>query len=1385
MTVRTSQLESKHCPTFPVRFDAIETFGAIARPSSDFLEEREGGGDEDSQGGPSAGASSSPFSSRDRRPEEVLDHINARGARSAEYSHVESLGDATTDEGLARLRSASVEDATPWFADARDAILQCRTVSRHETFGHPAAGKRERAGVGDSYFAFPLIHFLPTARFPVPCLRRTPSPPPVLLAVSTRSPDPLNAFSSLFSGTQPQNCDLFQHSPFIDPNVLRYYVLLHDESQNADLEESKSLLESVKKIYGLNCCILPVNGGDEEDETKRYSAFVRELVAQGLVPWMERCVSQWNESIAASRKGLTGRLFGAGRKFFASSAPLSRSASTSGSGTATPDRPTYNPQGAFYPHAALEAQTRRLGDFAFMTRDYKLAAATYDVGRKDYGNDKAFQYAAGATEMFGLSHLMMMMGAASPPIDVDSYLASACAMYRMTSGPSALLRPVKATLLYYEAYRALNFYRPAPLGLVRAAQDPVADLEVMAAMLLEQAAFADLHSDPAPSLRKYALHLTMAAHKYRQCGAKQLSLRCFRGAKQAYVDRGDHVKQFERGEGEGGDEDGEGEGLTPSTIPSPPLSSPGFSLIQDHVELELGRQAFNDGRCEEAVEHFLQLLRPSGGVGGVGGVGGEDDGESLLAPLHQVYVRELLAAYASLSERAASGYEPVWAMFRAEQSWLGGKGDSAQDSAATSDAAAALNELEQRLRPRQRQASPAAAITTVAVGEEFTLHLHVVNPLAIDVDLTDIKIEVSGGEENVQDAQTTSASASAPAVKLSPREARTLAIPLSLTTSNKGAAFRIAAVSYTFAGSIPFTQRLTKRGRRLNATREQRTSAVPQYAPDETLLVVAADPQPALSVVAVENVPDRIGLGEEREVRVVLQNVGKADMARGLVFLTDRPEAVSLRGGGGGDAADPPPGPLLSLSNDVASHDVVTPLPASKLSAGATYTATLTVRGSVLGHLSTHLLFASDDADGGDGDGNDSSAAYSALRAHCTISLEVYPVVDIAVDISPAASGFAYDLAISALNLHPGGEVVRIKSALVVSPRWRWKRRSPPTSPSPSPMRSAFSALPPMQPCRAVVGVEEAAGAAAGEAVSVTAMMSHTAEQLRTLLIGRDIDRSARPGKVDLQLSADQDDDGGDDINAASPSPSPSRFLHASRSQWRRTQLAQQFPTMSPSDRDRIFTLWAPEDLDVLVNWETADGIARGQVFIFGLSLGPACNRIDTVLASTAGGGRSLYEATVKEKAALVENLSRSHLAAEEDPLVVDIEGGGNDGGGGSDTLVVVFRVRNMSTTRAARCVLDLDSTIESEVAAAASSASARKASWLGRLTLRSGVIPPRGSVELKATAARPDAATTEAELGDWSIKADVLAGGGDESAAVLQSFSSGRLRSGKVVRFG
>ena len=54
------------------------------------------------------------------------------------------------------------------------------------------------------------------------------------------------------------------------------------------------------------------------EDTQRLAALVRELVVQSLVPWMEARVREWNEVYHSNRRGLTGRLFGAGRKLFAS-----------------------------------------------------------------------------------------------------------------------------------------------------------------------------------------------------------------------------------------------------------------------------------------------------------------------------------------------------------------------------------------------------------------------------------------------------------------------------------------------------------------------------------------------------------------------------------------------------------------------------------------------------------------------------------------------------------------------------------------------------------------------------------------------------------------------------------------------------------------------------------------------------------------------------------------------------------------------------------------------------------------------------------------------------------------------------------------------------------
>jgi len=49
-----------------------------------------------------------------------------------------------------------------------------------------------------------------------------------------------------------------------------------------------------------------------------------------------------------------------------------------------------------YAYTTPEAQMRKLADFAFMLRDYRLAQSIYDTVRKDFQlEDKAIKYYAG------------------------------------------------------------------------------------------------------------------------------------------------------------------------------------------------------------------------------------------------------------------------------------------------------------------------------------------------------------------------------------------------------------------------------------------------------------------------------------------------------------------------------------------------------------------------------------------------------------------------------------------------------------------------------------------------------------------------------------------------------------------------------------------------------------------------------------------------------------------------------------------------------------------------------------------------------------------------------------------------------------------------------
>lgn len=483
---------------------------------------------------------------------------------------------------------------------------------------------------------------------------------------------------------------------------------------------------------------------------------------------------------------------------------------------------------------------------------------------------------------------MSMLCSQTTPIDVDSYLATAEYNYLLAPRPkgSALqLDSLRATLLYYEAYRALNYYRTAPLALVRTASegsgDSDNDLEVVAAMLLEQAALADLRQSRHPALRKCALHFVMAAHRFRKCGQKHLSLRCFHAASFYY-------KQLQRRGSAGSGSVGvtkkeassnskdENDDLrivdyVAAHQPSPIHS---WNLIDDHMEHELAQQAFNDGRVSQAVVHYLRLLQNQSKD-----VGARVSDDALR---HNTYMEGFLTCCRFLEQDLKDvlkerGLQPSICILEPHSAFIDVHSQTQHDDTIwRSLEKEALGDVP----PPQAKFQ-----NSVTVNETFSLCVTLKNPFNIPLSIDTLTAHLVNADtsEPVEDESLSVETLST--LTLQPCEQRQVAIRLKSTSTRK---LRADRISYALRSGIELSEKIANRGRRLNDTQEQRKSKSPVYAPSEAASVLIREARPTLEASIVD-ARTRICLGEEIGSQIRVTNLGKAPMQnlRALIWPPD------------------------------------------------------------------------------------------------------------------------------------------------------------------------------------------------------------------------------------------------------------------------------------------------------------------------------------------------------------------------------------------------------------------------------------------------------------------------------------------------------------------
>ncbi|EXJ84023.1 hypothetical protein A1O3_04690 [Capronia epimyces CBS 606.96] len=265
-----------------------------------------------------------------------------------------------------------------------------------------------------------------------------------IIAISSSTKQPIDTLRNLYQQTAQGPRAL---PTYANPEYLRYYVLVHDEDHD-DFSKSSALFDQMKRHFGLHCHLLRLRSAsctqsdDDAEElptgewlspeeqisvlketanlidlntstspfifssdAAALRTFVRELTAQSIVYHMEQRIALWNDQVASRRRGISGRFMSLSKRWTgigASSRASSSSANLVGSGASG----NYDSLQGTYRWDAPESLLRKLADYAFMLRDYKLAASTYELVRSDYANDKAWKHLAGANEMCCIATLL-------------------------------------------------------------------------------------------------------------------------------------------------------------------------------------------------------------------------------------------------------------------------------------------------------------------------------------------------------------------------------------------------------------------------------------------------------------------------------------------------------------------------------------------------------------------------------------------------------------------------------------------------------------------------------------------------------------------------------------------------------------------------------------------------------------------------------------------------------------------------------------------------------------------------------------------------------------------------------------------------------------------
>ncbi|KAJ7071158.1 ER-golgi trafficking TRAPP I complex 85 kDa subunit-domain-containing protein [Mycena amicta] len=695
-------------------------------------------------------------------------------------------------------------------------------------------------------------------------------PVAIILAVSTTAPNPLQAITALHSRA-------IELPSWVDPTFLRYTLIVHPQNSSFSQEEAGALFNAVKKQYGLHSFLLqlalpspppapvpvpaliprlpspPSDDSPEqspvvpptpalasgssintlrmsEGDIQQTAKFTREFLVMSLVPWMEKCVLEWNENFSSNRR-LPSRLFSSTRRLFGSPSPSPSPSPT----------PTHAPSASLSrvatlngvslpPGLAPPSQQRRLAEFATILGDFKLAVTVWESLRKD---------SKGGSEVLPL----LLSPSPAIPLHVANSLSA--------------LNPPSSKLTAQAQFRALSYAVRWEIGI--GSQDFLSSMlegerwlvwaagsaeEPPSALLLAHAA---LLSARKSARRRAALWYLFAANRLEKCGIKPLTMYFLRKAHELYKMK-------------------PSKGLSPSFWDSEGLSLSGastFDAIASGIEHPLGRLLYTTGDVAGAVELFLGLLQ----------------GGSLLHPItadtrgtDKVFMDDFRVAFAHFKSTAADQTRSLDLKLPFEfcvkkQTRVRLARDTHTDS----------GEWEEREETWTQFWKALVKSGKATVNETFYVDLLLRNPLDTEVNLSKLTVLVDQASPPSVEVEVVDD------ITLGPGESLTISIAVK---SSRPTTLTVTDIAYEFISLLPCTERLAVRGKRLHDTLSQRLNAT--YGPDVLLKVDVVEETHKLLVHFVEDQLLLLAEGEVKLMQLELENRGTKDVSE--VWMVTHPE---------------------------------------------------------------------------------------------------------------------------------------------------------------------------------------------------------------------------------------------------------------------------------------------------------------------------------------------------------------------------------------------------------------------------------------------------------------------------------------------------------------